>query len=92
MIQSIDVNWGSWQKDRDTWKSEWISSVELSCSGIDTTKLRKHCDRSLYYHAIQFNISGTIKYWFARKSLQSMIIDSGASWRAYNGWEERLFK
>jgi hypothetical protein len=91
MIQSINVNWNEWQTARNTWKSDWISSVELSTHGIDTKKLRNHCDRSLYYHAIQFNISGTIKYWFARKSLQSMIIDSGANHRAYDGWEEKLF-
>ena len=91
MIQSIDIEWYEWQTARNTWKPEWISSVKLSTYGIDTAKLKNYCDRSQYYHAIEFNISGTIKYWFARKSLQSMILDSGANWRAYQGWEQKLF-
>jgi hypothetical protein len=93
MIQSIDVQWTEWTtKIRKTWKPTFISSTDLAYKGIDTVKLRKYCDRSVYYHAIQFNISGTIKYWFERRNLQSMIIDSGADWRAYKGWEERIFK
>jgi hypothetical protein len=90
MIQSINVGWNEWQTAKKTWKPEWISSVELSKTGIDTTKLRNYCDRNLYYHAIQFNISGTIKYWFERKNIISMVIFSGAKWKTYKGWEKTL--
>ena len=78
MIQDIFVEHYEWTHGgRDTWKENWASSVELSRKGINTKKLRKKCDRDLYHHAICFNISGTLKYWFSRRALGELLVETG---------------
>jgi hypothetical protein len=85
MIQNLDVPHNEWRKNiRQTWKENWVSSVELSGYGINTKKLRQLCDRSEHYHAMCFNISGSIKYWFAKRFIYEMIEISGQKIGNYN--------
>ena len=74
MIQEITVEYQSWIKIlRKQWNETYISSVALSGKGIDTYRLRKLCDRNPKYHAICFDIAGSIKYWFDRNTIEEMI-------------------
>lgn len=74
MIQNISVNHQEWIKNlRKQWNETYISSVALSRRGIDTYRLRKLCDRDKIYHAICFDIQGSIKYWFDRNTVEELI-------------------
>ena len=82
MIQIINTSYDKRKNEIKSWKTNWISSVELSKSGVDTKRLRSLCDRNSKFHCIGFDISGTMKYWFEREHLQQMINEANA--QTYN--------
>lgn len=77
MIQNLEVDWPTWvTTERKKYNVNWISSVSLSMDGVDVYSIRKLCKNHPKFHALCINISGTIKYWYAREHINQMIDES----------------